>query len=108
MAAIHSDDETSDIEQLAQFPSGGYSDESTIAYLQHPCVVLTALELLGYSVVASSSTPVKQDYNEYMWTMRRDFPGQQFSPDSASLVDRDNISNIGREASATTKNKSDA
>lgn len=65
-------------------------------------------QLLGYSVVASSSTPVKQDYNEYMWTMRRDFPGQQFSPDSASVVERDNISNTGREASSTTKTKSDA
>lgn len=29
--------------------------------------------LLGYTVVASSSTSVKQDYNEYMWTMRREF-----------------------------------
>lgn len=29
--------------------------------------------MLGYKVVASSSTSVKQDYNEYMWTMRKDF-----------------------------------
>lgn len=28
--------------------------------------------MLGYTVVASSSTAVKQDYNEYMWTLRRD------------------------------------
>lgn len=62
-----------DIEQLKRFPSGGYCDESTIVYLQHPCVVLTALEVLGYEVVASSSTSVKQDYNEYMWTMRKEF-----------------------------------
>jgi hypothetical protein len=41
--------------------------------LQHPCVILTALEVLGYKVVASSSTSIKQDYNEYMWTMRKDF-----------------------------------
>lgn len=34
-----------DIKQLSRFPSGGYSDESTIVYLQHPCVVLTALEV---------------------------------------------------------------
>lgn len=54
-------------------------------------------------MVASSSTPVKQDYNEYMWTMRRDFPQQQHTADSASIVDRDNISNIGREALATFK-----
>ena len=62
-----------DIEQLKRFPSGGYCDESTIVYLQHPCVVLTALEVLGYQVVASSSTSIKQDYNEYMWTMRKEF-----------------------------------
>ena len=62
-----------DIEQLKRFASGGYCDESTIVYLQHPCVVLTALEVLGYQVVASSSTSIKQDYNEYMWTMRKEF-----------------------------------
>lgn len=63
----------SDIEQLKRFASGGYCDDSTIVYMQHPCVILTALEVLGYKVVASSSTSVKQDYNEYMWTMRKDF-----------------------------------
>lgn len=62
-----------DIEQLKRFASGGYCDESTIVYMQHPCVILTALEVLGYKVVASSSTSVKQDYNEYMWTMRKEF-----------------------------------
>lgn len=41
-----------------------------------------------------------------MWTMRRDFP-EQFTSDTASIVDRDNISNVGREAFATLKNKSD-
>ena len=62
-----------DIEQLKCFSCGGYCDDSTIVYLQHPCTILTALEVLGYKVVASSSTAVKQDYNEYMWTMRKDF-----------------------------------
>lgn len=62
-----------DIEQLKRFASGGYCDDYTIVYLQHPTVILTALEVLGYQVVASSSTAVKQDYNEYMWTMRKDF-----------------------------------
>ncbi|KAK4880759.1 hypothetical protein RN001_008905 [Aquatica leii] len=53
-----------DIDQLKRFASGGYCDDSTIVYMQHPCVILTALEVLGYKVVASSSTSVKQDYNE--------------------------------------------
>lgn len=34
-----------DIEQLNRFPCGGYSDESTIVYLQHPCIILSALEV---------------------------------------------------------------
>lgn len=42
-------------------------------FLTHPCIILSALEVLGYRVVASSSTAVKQDYNEYMWTMRKEF-----------------------------------
>ncbi|KAL6261096.1 uncharacterized protein LOC105433509 isoform X2 [Pogonomyrmex barbatus] len=62
-----------DIEQLSRFSSIGYCDDSTIVYLQHPCIILTALEVLGYKVVASSSTSIKQDYNEYMWTMRKEF-----------------------------------
>ncbi|KAJ8679492.1 hypothetical protein QAD02_015279 [Eretmocerus hayati] len=69
-----------DIEQLSRFASGGYCDDSTIVYLQHPCVILTALEVLGYKVVASSSTSVKQDYNEYMWTMRKDFSEPEPEP----------------------------
>lgn len=83
-----------DIEQLNRFACGGYSDDSTIVYLQHPCVILTALEVLGYKVVASSSTAVKQDYNEYMWTMRREFA----EPEPSVIVERDNIANIGKEA----------
>lgn len=33
-----------DIEQLKRFACGGYCDDSTIVYLQHPCVILSALE----------------------------------------------------------------
>ncbi|XP_026474334.1 uncharacterized protein LOC113378038 [Ctenocephalides felis] len=62
-----------EIEQMKRFSCGGYCDDSTIVYLQHPCVILTALEVLGYKVVASSSTAIKQDYNEYMWTMTKEF-----------------------------------
>ncbi|XP_070157626.1 uncharacterized protein [Polyergus mexicanus] len=62
-----------DIEQLSRFTSIGYCDDSTIVYLQHPCIILSALEVLGYKVIASSSTSIKQDYNEYMWTMRKEF-----------------------------------
>ncbi|XP_055857297.1 uncharacterized protein LOC129920115 [Episyrphus balteatus] len=87
-----------EIEQLNQFSCGGYSDESTIVYLVHPCRVLSALEILGFRVVASSSTSVKQDYNEYMWTMRKEFHEPEPIETSDTSVVRENLSNIDREA----------
>lgn len=55
--------------------------------------------------MASSSTAVKQDYNEYMWTMRAltSTGSEQIAFDSASTVDRDNLANTGREASASSQ-----
>lgn len=87
-----------DIEQLNRFASGGYCDDCTIVYMQHPCVILTALEVLGYKVVASSSTSVKQDYNEYMWTMRKEFsePEPIVSP-TTDVHLRDNKISSGEE-----------
>lgn len=56
------------------------------------------LQVLGYRVVASSSTAVKQDYNEYMWTMRATATDNELLPfDSASTVERDNLANSGRD-----------
>ncbi|XP_013111051.2 uncharacterized protein LOC106089660 isoform X2 [Stomoxys calcitrans] len=89
----------SDIKQLDKFSCGGYSDETTIVYLVHPCHILSALEILGYRVVASSSTAVKQDYNEYMWTMRKEFSEPE--PLETESVVRENLSNIGREAASS-------
>lgn len=108
----------SDLEQLNRFPCGGYSDESTIVYLQHPCVILTALEVLGYRVVASSSTAVKQDYNEYMWTMRKEFNDPEpfvcensttiaSSASSCNNFERDNLTNLGREPPTSNGCKKD-
>lgn len=34
-----------DIEQLNRFPCGGYSDECSIVFLAHPCIILSALEV---------------------------------------------------------------
>lgn len=45
-----------DIEQLNRFASGGYCDDSTIVYMQHPCVILTALEVLGMFLNSNLST----------------------------------------------------
>lgn len=56
-------------------------------------------QVLGYRVVASSSTAVKQDYNEYMWTMRKlNVDPDPFLSDTASTIERDNLANSGREA----------
>lgn len=52
------------------------------------------LQVLGYKVVASSSTAVKQDYNEYMWTMRKEFS----EPEPSVIVEQDNITNFSKEA----------
>lgn len=57
------------------------------------------LQILGFRVVASSSTAVKQDYNEYMWTMRKEFDEPEPESESVSVV-RENLSNIGREAAS--------
>lgn len=47
---------------------------------------------LGYRVVASSSTAVKQDYNEYMWTMREvATDNAPLAFETASTVERDNL-----------------
>ncbi|XP_016973255.1 uncharacterized protein LOC108040326 isoform X2 [Drosophila rhopaloa] len=54
--------------------------------------------ILGFRVVASSSTAVKQDYNEYMWTMRKEFDEPE--PLETESVVRENLSNIGREAAS--------
>jgi len=90
---------------LRKFPCGGYSDESTIVYLVHPCVILSACEVLGYRVVASSSTSVKQDYNEYMWTMRKEFHTPEPVQSTCALATdfravNENLSNITREENA--------
>lgn len=63
------------------------------------------MQSLGYRVVASSSTAVKQDYNEYMWTMRKVAPEttDQLVYDTASTVERDNLANTGREALANSQ-----
>lgn len=55
------------------------------------------VQVLGYKVVASSSTAVKQDYNEYMWTMRKEFS----EPEPSIIVEQDNFTNFNKEAKHT-------
>lgn len=60
-----------DILELERFDCGGFKDDSYV-YFQHPNVILCALEVIGFRVVASTSIQ-QQDHIEYMWTMRREF-----------------------------------
>lgn len=64
---------------------------------------ISPFQVLGYRVVASSSTAVKQDYNEYMWTMRKEFnePDPFYSETSSAVIERDNLANKGREDGLT-------
>lgn len=41
-----------DIDQLKRFACGGFCDTSTIVYLQHPCVILTALEVQIITIIS--------------------------------------------------------
>lgn len=51
--------------------------------------------------MASSSTAVKQDYNEYMWTMREiATDNAPLAFDTASTVERDNLA-VTRETLST-------
>lgn len=68
-------------------------------------------QVLGYRIVASSSTAVKQDYNEYMWTMRKEFTEIEQSiineETTPAIVVRDNLTNINREVISNLYNKVD-
>lgn len=67
-----------------------------MTFLWSPCFYFNhkILQVLGYKVVASSSTAVKQDYNEYMWTMRKEFS----EPEPSIIVEQDNFTNFNKEA----------
>lgn len=55
-------------------------------------IQFTNFQTLGYRVVASSSTAVKQDYNEYMWTMREiATDNAPLAFDTVSTVEHDNL-----------------
>lgn len=58
--------------------------------------------------MASSSTAVKQDYNEYMWTMRKEFTEaeQSIITDPLSAA-HENVSNTNREVISNFYNKVD-
>lgn len=58
--------------------------------------------------MASSSTAVKQDYNEYMWTMRKEFSeAEQSIISEVSATHENNLTNTNREVISHLYNKVD-
>ena len=69
-------------------PGVGY-DNYTITFPQHPCVILNALEIMGFSVVSSApkvpfndnmemrnndeTTHNHRSQHSIIWTLRKDF-----------------------------------
>ena len=78
-----------EISEMRNFLPGVGDDNYTITFPQHPCVILNALEILGFCVVSSTQ---KQSLNDNLeirnkettshkcqskhtiiWTLRKDF-----------------------------------
>jgi hypothetical protein len=80
----------SEIAELKNFSPGVDKDNYTITFPQHPCVILNALEILGFHVISSSPKLICNDSNtrlvngqieaiknqpdqSIIWTLKKDF-----------------------------------
>jgi len=59
-----------EVNELLNFSPGPSKDNYTLNFHQHPCVILNALEVLGFQVI--TSTPGRSA-STVVWTMRKDF-----------------------------------
>ena len=59
-----------EITQLKNFKCTGLVDTNSVSFRQHPCVILNALEVVGYRVVTSATSNTA---GEYAWTLRKEF-----------------------------------
>jgi len=79
-----------ELSDLRNFSPGVDKDNYTITFPQHPCVILNALEVLGFRVVSSapkvvlspppstnnsneSTTPSSSIEQSIVWTLRKEF-----------------------------------
>ena len=78
-----------EIAEMRNFLPGVGYDNYTITFPQHPCVILNALEIMGFSVVSSApkvslnnnmeiinkdeTTHNHQSQHSIIWTLRKDF-----------------------------------
>ena len=58
-----------EVNELVNFSPKPSRDNYTLNFCQHPCVILNALEVLGFQVICSTSGK----NNSVIWTMLRDF-----------------------------------
>ena len=63
-----------ELSDLRNFSPGANKDNYTITFPQHPCVILNALEVLGFRVVASTASPAEPAL--ITWTLRKEFDDQ--------------------------------
>lgn len=78
---------------LKNFSPGVDRDNYTITFPQHPCVILNALEVLGFRVVSSAprsgtSFPNQQSI---VWTMRKEF--EKWTKDFEEMLLTVNVNN---------------
>jgi len=59
-----------EVNELLNFSPGPSKDNYTLNFHQHPCVILNALEVLGFQVI--TSTPGRSG-STVVWTMRKEF-----------------------------------
>ena len=71
-----------ELSDLKNFNPGVDKDNYTITFPQHPCVILNALEVLGFRVVSSTPKIVFPDPDvefktsieqSIVWTLRKEF-----------------------------------
>ena len=60
-----------ELSELKNFSPSGNPDSYTFRFPHHACVLLNALEVLGFEVV--SSTTMADDADSVIWTMRKEF-----------------------------------
>lgn len=62
-----------ELSDLKNFHPGANRDNYTITFHQHPCVILNALEVLGFKVVTSAPKLNGNQEQTFVWTMRKEF-----------------------------------
>ena len=63
-----------EVSELINFQPGPSRDNYSLDFHQHPCVILNALEVLGFQVVSSNKgNEIQSRRITTIWTLRKDF-----------------------------------